>query len=206
MRPGLRVLVEFVVGGVVPDGLCFPLGWKLDRSTEFGPTSASLPLRLPKTILTDGYNLQRDLATGLTPGSSTDALLRTLGHAYGLASLVSIVTQRSHYVFFFFSYDVSAIVLDTVTQLLRHAGEHNIKDAGRSSMDSDCFPDVSWTQFFFPASSSPTTGFMCRNALPKPTPKDSALASSIGWPITEWLFLLHKFRKCSLGNLMFPSI
>ena len=125
-------------------------------------------------------NLQRDLATSLTPGSSTDALLRTLGHAYGLAALVSIVTQRSHYV----SYDVSVKVLNTVTQLLRRAGEHNIKVAGRSSMDSDNFPDVSWTQIF-PASSSPITGFMCRNSLPKPTFKDLALASSVGWPITE---------------------
>ena len=26
VRPGLRVLVGFVVGVVIPDGLCFPLG------------------------------------------------------------------------------------------------------------------------------------------------------------------------------------
>jgi hypothetical protein len=62
--------------------------------------------------------LQRDLTTSVTPGSSPDAPLRALGHAYGLAALVSIVPQRPLYV----SYDVSAKVLDMATQLLKRAG------------------------------------------------------------------------------------
>ncbi|KIM48466.1 hypothetical protein M413DRAFT_63181, partial [Hebeloma cylindrosporum] len=86
----------------------------------------STPLRLPKTILTVMDKLQRDLASILTPGSSTDIPLRALGHAYGLAALVSIIPQRPLYV----SYDVSAKVLDMATQLLKRAGEHDVKIAG----------------------------------------------------------------------------
>ena len=44
-----------------------------------------------------------------------DINLRALGHAYGLAALVSIIPERPLYV----SYDVSAKVLDMATQLLK---------------------------------------------------------------------------------------
>ena len=139
--------------------------------------------------------LQRDLATSLTPGSPPDALLRALGHAYGLAALVSIVPQRPLYV----SYDVSAKVLDMATQLLKRAGEHDIKVAGTEV-------EVAWTLIAslmslgpnFVRPHLPQLLVLWRNALPKPTSKDSA--SNAGRPIAEWLFLLH-IRESALGAI-----
>ncbi|KAF7366602.1 Clathrin-coated vesicle protein [Mycena sanguinolenta] len=51
----------------------------------------STPLHLPKTILTVMELLQRDLASLLTPSAPADVSLRALGHAYGLAALVSAI-------------------------------------------------------------------------------------------------------------------
>ena len=155
----------------------------------------STPLRLPKTILTVMDKLQRDLATSLTPGSSSDAPLRALGHAYGLAALVSIVPQRPLYV----SYDVSAKVLDMATQLLKHSGEHDVKVA-RTEVE------VAWTLIAslmslgpnFVRPHLPQLLVLWRNAPPKPTSKDSA--SNAGRPIAEWLFLLH-IRESALGAI-----
>jgi HEAT repeat-containing protein 5 len=138
--------------------------------------------------------LQRDLATSITPGSSPDALLQALGHAHGLAALVSIVPQRPLYV----SYDVSAKVLDMATQLLKRAGEHDIKVAGTE--------EVAWTLIAslmslgpnFVRPHLPQLLVLWRNALPKPTSKDSA--SNAGRPIAEWLFLLH-IRDSALGAI-----
>ncbi|KAF9486779.1 hypothetical protein BDN71DRAFT_1405708, partial [Pleurotus eryngii] len=48
------------------------------------------------------------------------------GHLLRLAALVSIVKERPLYV----SYDISAKVLDMATQLLKRAGDHDLKVAG----------------------------------------------------------------------------
>ncbi|KAL4255220.1 hypothetical protein AB1N83_012549 [Pleurotus pulmonarius] len=81
----------------------------------------STPLRLPRTILGVTNMLQRDLASILSLAAPSDINLRALGHAYGLAALVSIVKERPPYV----SYDIPAKVLDMATQLLKRAGDHN---------------------------------------------------------------------------------
>ncbi|KAG9219717.1 hypothetical protein CCMSSC00406_0010180 [Pleurotus cornucopiae] len=85
----------------------------------------STPLRLPQTILGVTDMLQRDLTSILSPAAPSDINLRALGHAYGLAALVSIVKERPLYV----SYDISAKVLDMATQLLKRAGDHDLKVA-----------------------------------------------------------------------------
>ena len=139
--------------------------------------------------------LQRDLSTSITPGSSPDAPLRALGHAYGLAALVSIVPQRPLYV----SYDVSAKVLDMATQLLKRASEHDVKIAGIEV-------EIAWTLIAslmslgpnFVRPHLPQLLVLWRNALPKPTSKDSA--SNAGRSLTEWLFLLH-IRESALGAI-----
>ena len=139
--------------------------------------------------------LQRDLSTSLTPSGSPDAPLRALGHAYGLAALVSTIPQRPLYV----SYDVSAKVLDMATQLLKRAGEHDIKVAGIEI-------EVAWTLIAslmslgpnFVRPHLPQFSVLWRNALPKPTSKDSA--SNAGRSVPEWLFLLH-VRESALGAI-----
>ncbi|KDR82328.1 hypothetical protein GALMADRAFT_237575 [Galerina marginata CBS 339.88] len=156
----------------------------------------STPLRLPKTILTVMDKLQRDLSSILNPSSSIDVPLRTLGHAYGLAALVSIIPQRPLYV----SYDVSAKVLDMATQLLKRAGEHDVKIAGVEV-------EVAWTLIAslmslgpnFVRPHLPQLLVLWRNALPKPTTKDSV--TNAGRSIYEWLFLLH-VRESALGAIL----
>lgn len=151
---------------------------------------------MPKTILTVIDKLQRDLASILTPGSSADIPLRALGHAYGLAALVSIIPQRPLYV----SYDVSAKVLDMASQLLKRAGEHDVKIAGIEV-------EVAWTLIAslmslgpnFVRPHLPQLLVLWRNALPKPTSKDTA--TNAGRSVLEWLFLLH-VRESALGAIL----
>jgi hypothetical protein len=75
--------------------------------------------------------LQRDPTTSLTPGSSPDAPthmdLRRWCPLYPTTALR-----------FLRPYDVSAKVLDIATQLLKRAGEHDVKVAGTGV-------EVAWT-------------------------------------------------------------
>lgn len=140
--------------------------------------------------------LQRDINSLLSPTSPSDVNLRALGHAYGLAALVSIIPERPLYV----SYDVSAKVLDMAVQLLKRAGDHDVKIAGVEV-------EVAWTSIAslmslgpnFVRPHLPQLLVLWRNALPKPTSKDSA--SSAGRTLTEWMFLLH-VRESALGAIL----
>ncbi|KAF7331836.1 Clathrin-coated vesicle protein [Mycena kentingensis (nom. inval.)] len=154
----------------------------------------STPLRLPKTIITVMDLLQRDLAQLLTPTASPDVPFRALGHAYGLAALVSIIPARPLYV----SYDASAKVLDMATTLLKRAGEHDVRVAGTEV-------EVAWTALAalmalgpnFVRPHLPQLLVLWRNALPKPTSKDA----SAGRTHAEWGFLLH-VRESALGAVL----
>ncbi len=139
--------------------------------------------------------LQRDLTTSLTPSASSEVLFRALGHAYGLAALVSIIPQRPLYV----SYDVPAKVLDMATQLLKRAGEHDVRIAGIEV-------EVAWMLIASLMALGPNFVrphlaqllVLWRNALPKPTTKDAV--GSAGRSIAEWEFLLH-VREAALGAI-----
>lgn len=154
----------------------------------------STPLRLPKTVITVMEMLQRDLSSILSPAAPSDVNLRTLGHAYGLAALVSIIPERPLYV----SYDVSAKVLDMAIQLLKRAGEHDVKVAGIEV-------EVAWMLIAslmslgpnFVRPHLPQLLVLWRNALPKPTTKDNGAGRSI----SEWTFLLH-VREKALGAIL----
>ncbi|KXN85058.1 HEAT repeat-containing protein 5B [Leucoagaricus sp. SymC.cos] len=156
----------------------------------------STPLRLPKTILVLMDKLQRDLTMINTPSSSHEASLRALGHAYGLAALVSVIPERPLYV----SYDVSAKVLDMATQLLKRASDHELKVAGTEV-------EVAWTLIAslmslgpnFVRPHLPQLLVLWRNALPKPTSKDSQ--NNSGRSVAEWNFLLH-IRESALGAIL----
>jgi hypothetical protein len=156
----------------------------------------SSPLRLPKTILIVMEMLQRDIGSLLSPAAPSDVNLRALGHAYGLSALMSIISERPLYV----SYDISAKVFDMAVQLLKRAGEHDVKVAAVEV-------EVAWTSIAslmslgpnFVRPHLPQLLVLWRNALPKPTSKDSA-ASSSRLP-AEWTFLLH-VRESALGAIL----
>lgn len=138
--------------------------------------------------------LQRDLTSILSPASPSDVNLRALGHSYGLAALVCVIPDRPLYV----SYDISAKVLDMAIQLLKRAGEHDVKVAGIEV-------EVAWTLIAslmslgpnFVRPHLPQLLVLWRNALPKPTSKDN----SVGRPLAEWMFLLH-VRESALGAIL----
>ncbi|KAJ7500292.1 clathrin-coated vesicle protein [Mycena galericulata] len=156
----------------------------------------STPLRLPKTIIVVMELLQRDLAALLTPTASSEVPLRALGHAYGLAALVSAIPARPLYV----SYDASAKVLDMAITLLKRAGEHDVRIAGTEV-------EVAWTALAalmalgpnFVRPHLPQLLVLWRNALPKPTSKDAGAATGRGH--AEWGFLLH-VRESALGAVL----
>jgi hypothetical protein len=140
--------------------------------------------------------LQRDIGSLLSPAAPSDVNLRALGHAYGLSALMSIISERPLYV----SYDISAKVFDMAVQLLKRAGEHDVKVAAVEV-------EVAWTSIAslmslgpnFVRPHLPQLLVLWRNALPKPTSKDSA-ASSSRLP-AEWMFLLH-VRESALGAIL----
>ncbi|CAK5267776.1 unnamed protein product [Mycena citricolor] len=156
----------------------------------------STPLRLPKTVIVVMELLQRDLSQLLTPTASPEVPFRALGHAYGLAALVSIIPSRPLYV----SYDISAKVLDMATTLLKRAGEHDVRVAQTEV-------EVAWTALAalmslgpnFVRPHLPQLLVLWRNALPKPTSKDASTAA--GRSHAEWGFLLH-VRECALGAIL----
>ncbi|KAF9228616.1 clathrin-coated vesicle protein [Gyrodon lividus] len=153
----------------------------------------STPLRLAKTILAISGALHRDIESLQSPAAPSDIDRRALGHAYGLAALVAIIPDRLLYV----SFDVATNVLDTATNLLKRASEHDVQIAGVEV-------EVAWILIAslmllgpnFVRSHLPQLLVLWRNALPKPTSKDSVP----GRGAAEWQFLLH-VRESALGAI-----
>ncbi|KAF8841000.1 clathrin-coated vesicle protein [Paxillus ammoniavirescens] len=154
----------------------------------------STPLRLAKTILAISGALHRDIESLQSPAAPSDIDRRALGHAYGLAALVAIIPDRPLYV----SFDVATNVLDTATSLLKRASEHDVQMAGVEV-------EVAWMLIAslmllgpnFVRSHLPQLLVLWRNALPKPTSKDSMPGRSAA----EWEFLLH-VRESALGAIL----
>ncbi len=136
------------------------------------------------------------MTTILSPAAPSDINPRSLGHAYGLSALVSIIPERPLYV----SYDVSAKVLDMAIQLLKHSAEHDVKIAGIEV-------EVAWTLIASLMSLGPNFVrahlqqllVLWRNALPKPTSKDAV--DNTTRPLEEWMFLFH-LRESALGAIL----
>lgn len=156
----------------------------------------STPLLLPKVIFQLMDLLQKDISYVITPSAPSDIHYRAIGHAYGLGAVFAIISDRPLYV----SHDVSAKVLDMAIQLLKRAGEHDLSVAGIEV-------EVAWTLIAslmslgpnFVRSHLPQLLVLWRNALPKPTSKDTSPGS--GRSIAEWVFLIH-VRECALGAIL----
>lgn len=155
---------------------------------------SSTPLRLPKTILSILESLNRDIESLQSPAAPSDIDRRALGRAYGLAALVATIPERPLYV----SFDIASNILDTATQLLKRAAEHDVRIAGVEV-------EVAWILIaslmllgpIFVRSHLPQLLVLWRNALPKTANKDS----SSGRTASEWEFLLH-VRESALGAVL----
>lgn len=140
--------------------------------------------------------LQKDIRHAVTPSAPSGIQFRAIGHAYGLSAIFAVIPDRPLYV----SHDVSAKVLDMAIQLLKRAGEHDLNIANIEV-------EVAWTLIAslmslgpnFIRSHLPQLLVLLRNALPKPTSKDTSSGS--GRSIAEWTFLIH-VRGCALGAIL----
>ena len=155
----------------------------------------SSPLRLPKIMITVMEHLQRDVNLLTSPNASSDVSTRALGHAYGLAALVTIIPSKPLYV----SYDLSSKVLDMAIQLLKRAGEHDVRLAQVEVETAwTCIASLMTLGPNFVRAHLPQLLVLWRNALPKPTNKDTSTDG--GRTISEWSFLLH-VRETALGAI-----
>ncbi|KAI0830170.1 ARM repeat-containing protein [Trametes gibbosa] len=153
----------------------------------------STPLRLPKLLLSVVEKLQRDVSSLTTPAAPSDIHLRALGHSYGLAALLAVIPDRPLYV----SYDISAKVFDMAVQILKRAGEHDVKVARiEIEIAWTCIASLMTLGPNFVRPHLPQLLVLWRNALPKPTTKDGAAGRSV----TEWEFLLH-VRESTVGAI-----
>ena len=157
----------------------------------------SAPLRLPKIVINAVELLQRDInllaSQSQTQTAPSDLTFRTLGHAYGLAALVTVIPERPLYV----SYDISAKVLDMAITLLKRTGEHTVALAGVEVETAwTCIAALMTLGPNFVRAHLPQLLVLWRNALPKPPSKDTAARTA-----AEWGFLLH-VREVALGAIL----
>ncbi|KAF8333580.1 ARM repeat-containing protein [Cantharellus anzutake] len=146
----------------------------------------STPLRLAKNVLSVMEFLQRDISTLSTPNATVDVHHRALGHAYGLAALFSVIPERPLYV----SYDLSAKLLDTAIQLLKKAGDHELAVAGVEIETAwTCIASLMPLGPNFLRSHLSQLLVLWRNALPKPTSKDTTNGATRS--AADWTFLLR---------------
>ena len=135
--------------------------------------SYSAPLRLPKLVLSVLSAMempQRDTTTLSAPGPPPDIKGRALGHAYDLAGLFAVIPERPLYI----SYDLCAKVFDNAVGMRKKAADHDLGIAAAGV-------EVGW----FVRAHLPQLLVLCRNALPKPTSKDTT--SGTGRTPGEWM-------------------
>lgn len=140
--------------------------------------------------------LQRDINLMTSQSAPADLHTRALGHAYGLAALVTVIPQKPLYV----SYDITAKVLDMAIQLLKRAGDHDVKAAAAEvEIAWTCIASLMTLGPNFVRAYLPQLLVLWRNALPKPTNKDTNMGT--GRTVSEWSFLLH-VRESALGAIL----
>ena len=157
----------------------------------------SAPLRLPKIVINTVELLQRDInlitSQSQTQTAPSDLTSRALGHAYGLAALVTVIPEKPLYV----SYDISAKVFDMAISLLKRTGEHTVALAGVEIETAwTCIAALMTLGPNFVRAHLPQLLVLWRNALPKPPSKDTAVRTA-----AEWGFLLH-VREATLGAIL----
>ncbi|GJN93690.1 hypothetical protein Rhopal_006747-T1 [Rhodotorula paludigena] len=156
------------------------------------------PNRLSSTIvhLTDLLNKDLSLISSGGPSNSASVHRRAIGYAHALAALINLIPHKPLYV----SFDLSSKCMSLAIQLLKQSGNHELHISGVEIQ-------VAWILVGALMSLGPTFVrlhlpqllLLWRNALPKPTSKESSAAQVRG--DNEWAFLLH-IRECTLGAIL----
>lgn len=187
----LELLAEPLVRALSHDSYSVRLAasYTLRRFCTINPTQ--LP-RMLNILLAD---VTKDLGVLGTPTAPKDLSDRIIGKAFALSALIAISHSRPLYV----SQEVSTKVFDLATSLLKKSGEHEIAIASVEVQ-------VAW--YLIAALLSLGPGFvklhlpqllvLWRNALPKPTSKDTSVGER---GEAEWSFLLL-VRECALAAVL----
>jgi hypothetical protein len=153
------------------------------------------PARLDSTIAAVLGELTKEIATLGTPVAPADLGSRMMGRALALSALVAVIPGRPLYV----SYEVPANILDVAISLLKRSGDQEVGIAAVQI-------GVAWTLIgslmtlgpSFVKLHLPQLLVLWRNALPRPTSKDTSLgARGEG----EWRFLLD-VREATLSSIL----
>lgn len=153
------------------------------------------PSQLPRMLNILLADVTKDLGVLGTPTAPKDLSVRIIGKSFALSALIAISRSRPLYV----SQDISTKAFDLATSLLKKAGEHDI---GPAAVEIQ----VAW--YLISALLSLGSSFvkmhlpqllvLWRNALPKPTSKDSSVGER---GEAEWSFLLL-VRECALAAVL----
>jgi hypothetical protein len=156
---------------------------------------ASNPSQLPRLLDVLLVDLDKELNMLGTPTAPKEIAQRIMGKAYALAALVSLTSTRPLYV----SHDIPTRIFDMATLLLKKSGDADVRTSGIQVQ-------VAW--YLIAALMSLGPGFvkmhlpqllvLWRNALPKPTSKDSTVGER---GEAEWSFLLL-VRECTLSAVL----
>jgi len=153
------------------------------------------PTQLPRMLNVLLAEVSRDLAVLGQPAAPKDLPNRITGKAFALSALIAISNSRPLYV----SQEISTKVFDLATTLLKKSGEHEIAIAGVEVQ-------VAWYLIAallslgpaFVKLHLPQLLVLWRNALPKPTSKDTSVGER---GEGEWSFLLL-VRECALAAVL----
>jgi len=186
------------------DLLAEPLGRMLSHTSYSVRLAAAYTLRrfctinpsqLPRMLNLLLADVTKDVGLLSTPTISKDLPDRAIGKAFALSALIAVSPSRPLYV----SHDVSTKVFDLAVSLLKRAGDHDIAPATVEVQ-------VAWYLISglmslgptFVRSHLPQLLVLWRNALPKPTSKDSSVGER---GEGEWSFLLL-VRECTLAAVL----
>lgn len=153
------------------------------------------PSQLPRLLNILFAEISKDLALLGTPTAPKDLPERAVGKTFALSALLAITPTRPLYV----SQDISTKVFDLATSLLKRAGDHDVPVA---------VVEVQVAWYLISALMSLGQSFvklhlpqllvLWRNALPKPTSKDTLVGER---GEAEWSFLLL-VRECALAAVL----
>ncbi|OCF33994.1 clathrin-coated vesicle protein [Kwoniella heveanensis BCC8398] len=153
------------------------------------------PSQLPRMLNILLADVTKDLSMLGTPTASKELPHRVIGKTFALSALIAVSPARPLYV----SHDISSKAFDLAVSLLKQAGDHDIAPATVEVQ-------VAW--YLIAALMSLGPGFvklhlpqllvLWRNALPKPTSKDTSVGER---GEAEWSFLLL-VRECTLAAVL----
>ncbi|WVR04261.1 hypothetical protein IAU60_001261 [Kwoniella sp. DSM 27419] len=151
--------------------------------------------QLPRMLNILLADINRDLSMLGTPTASKELPHRLIGKSFALSALIAVSPARPLYV----SHDIPTKVFDLAVSLLKQAGDHEIPAATVEVQ-------VAWYLIAalmslgpsFVKHHLPQLLVLWRNALPKPTSKDTSVGER---GEAEWNFLLL-VRECTLAAVL----